>query len=211
MARGGLDRCSGCLHPERAKIDAALASGVSLRWIAREYGLSPSAVHRHKAHRSGSLVRVTPGEIIARTNGNGNGHGPTSSEDVLGALQRLFKICEDALQVAAESGNVLQFNLASRELRRALDTLGKQIERVEAKRGAPVINLETTKQWVSLRLAITRALRPFPKANFAVAEAIEAEFGDPNRAPLPPYTGPNPDYLVGGREHPEYKEYHDDE
>lgn len=41
--------CSVCAHPKRDKIDAALLKpGTRLREIAEKYGLSISAVHRHK-------------------------------------------------------------------------------------------------------------------------------------------------------------------
>ena len=41
-------RCYTCSHPNRAAIDAELLQGVSFRTVAGMYGLSPSALHRHR-------------------------------------------------------------------------------------------------------------------------------------------------------------------
>jgi hypothetical protein len=43
-------RCTICRHLARQRIDQALASGVSLRTIARQEGVSKSALGRHLAH-----------------------------------------------------------------------------------------------------------------------------------------------------------------
>jgi hypothetical protein len=40
--------CTICLHPARAVIDGELVAGQSLREISRDYGVSKSAVDRHK-------------------------------------------------------------------------------------------------------------------------------------------------------------------
>lgn len=40
-------RCNVCAHAERDAIDSALASGVSIRRIAEQHGLSGSSVQRH--------------------------------------------------------------------------------------------------------------------------------------------------------------------
>jgi hypothetical protein len=42
--------CTVCVHPAHAVIDDGLVAGQSLRQISREYGLSKSAVDRHKGH-----------------------------------------------------------------------------------------------------------------------------------------------------------------
>lgn len=50
-------RCSVCDHPQRPKIDRALATeGATLRGIARQYGLDDSSVDRHK--KSGHVAEA---------------------------------------------------------------------------------------------------------------------------------------------------------
>jgi hypothetical protein len=166
---GGRDRCSGCQHPQAADLDAALVSGTSIRHLAKRFGLSTSAVHRHKAHVSASLVRVGPAAIIS--NGS-NGSAPASPGDVLASLQRLYHVCSDALEVASQSGNMLQLALASRELRAALEVIGRQIERIEDRRGAPVIDLFHTPDYIAARTVIMEVMSRFPEAKKALVDRL---------------------------------------
>jgi hypothetical protein len=161
---GGRDRCGGCTHPEREQLDAALVSGTSFRTVAARFGISTSAVHRHKAHIPGSLIRLAPAVIIPGS----NGPAPATAEDVLAGLQRLYQVCSDALVVASESGNLLQLALASRELRGALEVMGKHIERLEARRGSPVIDIAKSADWIEVRTAMMKVLDQFPEAKRAM-------------------------------------------
>lgn len=49
-------RCTICRHPERQRIDQALATGVSLRTIAQQEGVSKSGLGRHRGHVSEHAV-----------------------------------------------------------------------------------------------------------------------------------------------------------
>ena len=168
---GGRDRCGGCQHPRRADLDAALAGGTSLRKVAAQFGISTTAVHRHKhAHLPQTLVRVVPASVTPGKVGTSvhTFAAPATSEDVLTSLQRLYRVCSDALEVAAESGNLLQLALASRELRAALEVIGRQIERLEARRGAPVIEWANTADFMDAIQGLRRVLAEFPEADEAV-------------------------------------------
>jgi hypothetical protein len=172
---GGRDRCGGCTHPERAQLDAALVSGVSLRQVARKFGISTSAAHRHQAHVPRSLVRVTPVAIVHDSNGS----APATAEDVLAGLQRLYQVCSDALVVASESGNVLQLALASRELRGALEVMGKHIERLEARRGAPPVDIWSSKAWQGVASIFMRVTVDHDKEHgHARADSIKRALAD---------------------------------
>ena len=51
--------CSICNHPQRQKIDQALVAGSStLTALGQEYGLSTSALQRHKAHLQAKISRA---------------------------------------------------------------------------------------------------------------------------------------------------------
>ena len=54
-------RCMACTHPKRAAIDAELLQGVSLRTVAGRYGISSSALYRH---RRGHVAAFTVGDIL---------------------------------------------------------------------------------------------------------------------------------------------------
>jgi hypothetical protein len=51
--------CTICNHPQRQKIDQALVAGsATLAVLSQEYGLSTSALHRHKAHLQAKVRRA---------------------------------------------------------------------------------------------------------------------------------------------------------
>jgi DNA-binding Lrp family transcriptional regulator len=45
-------------HPQRAEIEAALLAGTSFRIIAERYGISTTALHRHKERLSVAIVKA---------------------------------------------------------------------------------------------------------------------------------------------------------
>lgn len=44
-----MPKCTICINKNREKIDIALASGASVRNVAKQFGVGVSSVHRHKA------------------------------------------------------------------------------------------------------------------------------------------------------------------
>jgi hypothetical protein len=55
--RPAVPACTACANINRSKIDAALASGRSIRDVAAQYGLARSSVHRHHTrHRAKNLA-----------------------------------------------------------------------------------------------------------------------------------------------------------
>ena len=54
--------CNACDHPERAAIDSALLRGLSLRTVAGRYGISSSALYRHRRRH---VDAPTVGDILA--------------------------------------------------------------------------------------------------------------------------------------------------
>jgi hypothetical protein len=50
--------CLACASPERANINKALAIGTPLRDIAGQYGISRSALDRHKSHVRQAIIKV---------------------------------------------------------------------------------------------------------------------------------------------------------
>ena len=58
MARRCTKRCTVCAHPRRKKIDSALASGTSLRDVSGQFGVSKSALDRHRGHVGGAIQKA---------------------------------------------------------------------------------------------------------------------------------------------------------
>jgi hypothetical protein len=59
-------RCTVCDHPQRHSIDEALVTGAPYRSVAKRYGLSGSAVYRHKTeHLPAHLLKAKEvGELV---------------------------------------------------------------------------------------------------------------------------------------------------
>jgi hypothetical protein len=51
-----MPKCTICFNKHREKIDIALASGLSERSVAKQFNVSASAIHRHKA--DGHICKV---------------------------------------------------------------------------------------------------------------------------------------------------------
>lgn len=167
----GRDRCAGCHSERRDQLDADLVAKIPYRVLSQRYGISTTAIFRHKKHVSVSLVRVeastTP--III---GNGS---LLSSDDVLVEARHLYEICRGALDAATAEGNMLQLALAAREVRGALDLLGRQLERLEQRRSAAVVDYATLPAAVAMRTKMLQALAAFPEARRAVAAVLDLD------------------------------------
>ena len=60
-------RCTVCDHPQRHGIDEALVSGGSYRSVAKRFGLSESAVYRHKTeHLPVHLLKARDVQEVAQ-------------------------------------------------------------------------------------------------------------------------------------------------
>jgi len=55
-------RCTCCSSPNRRAIDAAILAASAERSIAKQYGVSPVAVHRHKAHIAAKVQQAAKAE-----------------------------------------------------------------------------------------------------------------------------------------------------
>ena len=58
-------RCTTCTHPQKSEIDRAALAGASYRDIARNFGASHSAVHRHSRHIQKGVAAVSEQDPVA--------------------------------------------------------------------------------------------------------------------------------------------------
>ncbi len=153
-------RCSICDHPNRTAIDQALVGGSeSLRSIADRYGLTKSAIIRHRDHH-------LP-EHLAQAQ---------QAQEVLQADQLLTQV--QALQVKAlgilsraERAGELRTALgAIREARANLELMAKLVGQLHPEEA---VGISLSTEWVTLRATILAALVPFPAAHEAVVHALE--------------------------------------
>jgi len=109
--------CTVCLHPERSDIDALLVAGTpSLRNIAERFGISATALHRHKQdHLPQELVRAQDAQEIA------------SAGDLLAEVQKLQARTLKILEQVEKKGDTRASLQAIREARGNLELLGRLI------------------------------------------------------------------------------------
>src|SRR5215210_5056080 len=152
-------RCTVCDHAERHGIDEALVSGAAYRSVAKRFGLSESAVYRHKTeHLPAHLLKAREVEEVAR------------ADDLLDQVRNLQTHALDILERAEMAGDLRTTLAAISQARGNLELLGKLAGELDE---CPVVNLNVSPEWLELRTVIVGALEPHPEAHGAVLRALE--------------------------------------
>jgi transposase-like protein len=151
-------RCTVCDHPQRHGIDEALVTGAPYRSVAKQFGLSESAVYRHKTeHLPAHLLKAREVEEAAR------------ADDLLDQVRNLQAHTLDILGRAEKAGDLRTALAAISQARGNLELLGKLAGELDER---PVVNLNVSPEWLELRAVIVAALEPHPEAQGAVLRAI---------------------------------------
>lgn len=144
-------------HKRREEIEAAIARGVPVRTIAEDFGLSKSAVQRHKD----AMVARMAGAPAAQS---------TDADEL---LERVLELQEEAIGILAKAkraGDHRTALAAIKEARSTTELLAKM--RGELQTGT-TINITVSNAWIALRADLMRALQPHPEARVAVMHALE--------------------------------------
>ena len=113
MAKSVGRTCSICNHPQRSEIDKALVTrSASMRDIAGQYGVSRSALSRHKANHLPRLVQAAEAAEEAQA--------VTSGAALIDELDRLLERALAILEAAEGSG---QLRVALQAIREARETI----------------------------------------------------------------------------------------
>jgi hypothetical protein len=152
-------RCTVCDHPEKQGIDEALVSGAPYRSVAKRFGLSDSAVYRHKSeHLPAHLLKGREVEEVAQ------------ADDLLEQVRHLQAHVLDILERAEKTGDLRTALAAISQARGNLELLGKLAGELDER---PVVNLNVSPEWLELRAVIVGALEAHPAAHTAVLRALE--------------------------------------
>jgi hypothetical protein len=153
-------RCTVCDHSEKHSIDEALVSNTPYRSVAKQFGVSESAVYRHKTeHLPAHLLKAREVEMTAR------------ADDLLEQVRHLQTHALDILNRAEKSGDLRTALAAISQARGNLELLGKLAGELDER---PVVNLNVSPEWLELRAVIVGALEPHPVAHSAVLSALES-------------------------------------
>lgn len=147
--------CTVCSHPQRAEIDHELIQGRAYRHIAERFGISATALTRHKKeHVPGHVAKAQEAKQVA------------DADDLLKQLKALRNKAISILQQAEKAGDFRTALMGIREARGCIETL-MEVEGELDRRG--VTNIIVNPEWVQIRTAILVALQPYPDAAQAVA------------------------------------------
>lgn len=147
--------CTACGHPQRPEIDRALVDGATYRTIADRYGLSETALKRHKSdHLPGHVAKAQEAAQVA------------DADDLLKQLKALRNKAISILEQAEKAGDFRTALMGIREARGCIETL-MEVEGELDRRG--VTNIVINPEWVQIRTAMIVALTPYPDAAQAVA------------------------------------------
>lgn len=152
--------CSICNHPDREAINTALIENKTFRYVAKRYQVSTTALHRHKSeHLPGVIVKAKE-----------------AAESTLAdnLLDRLMDLNKTTMLILGEARQSKDNELALRAIQRAEKQLELQARLLGELNEAPTVNvLVTNPEWIQMRTAILRALKPYPEAQDAVVQALK--------------------------------------
>jgi hypothetical protein len=156
--------CTICEHPDREAIDRSLVGDASNLSVSSLFGVSESAVRRHKAnHLPAKLVMAQAAEEVAQ------------ADDLLQQVRDLQGRVLAILGKAEAAGDLRTALGAIREARGNLELLAKLLGELDER---PVVNLNVSPEWLELRAAIVGALESHPAAHTAVLRALESVGND---------------------------------
>ena len=151
--------CTICEHPDREAIDRSLVGDSSNLSVSSLFGVSESAVRRHKAnHLPAKLVMAQAAEEVAQ------------ADDLLQQVRDLQGRAFAILGKAEAAGDLRTALGAIREARGNLELLAKLLGELDER---PVVNLDVSPEWLELRTVIVAALEPYSDARGAVLRALD--------------------------------------
>ncbi len=156
--------CSICASPDRASIDQALGSGLSIARTATNFGVSPDALKRHKANHLLPEVREAVKNDVE-----------LAHVDPLKEMRSLYLRLRDHLERAEnEPDNWQAIRAFHAEARRDLELLAKLMGELDER---PQVNVLIADH---VAVAIVDALRPHPDACVAVMGVLNELEGIPD-------------------------------
>ena len=169
-------------HEERAAIERGIALGTPLRLLAKRYGVSKDALHRHKRKlppqlKAAMLAQSLRPEVDLDKLRVTEGEGLLAN---LAAQRAKLLLMQDAAQESE------QFQLAthiSAQIHRNLELVGRYLGEFAQHHVVSNVSVLVSPQYLELRGALLRALGPFPEAKRAVADALHRIESDAAKRP----------------------------
>jgi hypothetical protein len=177
-------RCKVCHHPEREKIDIALARGLSAAGAARQFELPVTSVMRHRKNRHipQAIIEAFPKRVDLSDDGLSQLRRDESAGILLGLARQRRVLLEVQDRAAAKRDNEWILRAAHglhRNIELAARAVGTFAEHERAVHTTNVLNVLMQPDYIKLRSRLLEAVRPFPAARQAVALALAEIEGEP--------------------------------
>jgi len=168
-------QCSVCQHPRRPEIDHSLANRVSEHRVAKRFGVSRDAIHRHKK-------RHLPPQLEAALLSRNGAPSPIDLEQLRkdeseGVLQTLIWQKAHVLQqidTAIMNHDPVAVSRFHDVLLKNTQTIAKIVGELATHSKHITNNFLIAPEYLELRHAVIQALAPFPDARRAVALKLQA-------------------------------------
>jgi hypothetical protein len=116
-------KCSTCQHVKRAEIDRRLAAGEPNNQIAKDYGITPSSLYRHRAN---CLGLASSNAIMKETARGTAAVACLPTRDELGNAYAELKLRIDRIASQAEAAGSVKIALSGlNSIRQTLDSLSR--------------------------------------------------------------------------------------
>lgn len=151
--------CTICTHNQRQEIEAASLNGASERTIAKQYGVTSAAVHRHKSkHLPEAMVKSQQAREAAR------------ADDLLAKVRDLEAEARRIGGKAEASGDYRTAISAVRELVRIVELQARLIGELQE---GVTVNIAVNPQWLQIKAVILETLREHHDLRARLAEKLE--------------------------------------
>jgi hypothetical protein len=158
--------------PQRALIDRALAMGVAITQISRRFGYSVPALSRYRDRMPQQLRAAIAAAALKPKEADLDRLRIDESEGILGNLahQRArLLLCQDE---SMEAGAGHEVGYLAGVIHKNIELTGKYLGLFAQHHVSTSVNILISEDYLRLRQALTMALRPYPEARKAVAEAL---------------------------------------
>jgi hypothetical protein len=165
-------KCTVCEHPRRAELELAIARRVGYRQISQKFGPSIYSLHRHRRSHMPPQLLVALETCALPTVVDLDALRKSESEGLLQTLvvqrSRLYSLldaCEDLgdLKAAAAVHGRITDNVV---------TVAKLLGDLSTHATHTTNNLVVSPEYLTLRSALVKALRPHPEARRAVSAVL---------------------------------------
>ena len=151
-------RCTVCAHLDVAAINTAMLNHKPFLGLAKQFGLKRDALVRHyDTHLPAAMAKAK------------------EEADIRRAIDHVaqFKALNAAtVTILAEARRARDNDLALRAIDRLQRQIELQLRVIGELDDRPQINLLVSAEWLAVRGAVLSALRDYPEARLAVAEAL---------------------------------------